>query len=68
MDNLSAGVVIVDPMTRVIESANPAAAGLLGLPTEQIVGRVCHRFMCPAEEGACPIMDKGSVNSGMKEA
>lgn len=59
MDSLSAGVVIVDARTRVIEHVNPAAARLLGGPVEQIVGQVCHRFICPAEHGCCPMIDLG---------
>ena len=57
MNSLSVGVVIVDPETHVIERVNAAAANLIGAPEEHIVGKVCHRFMCPAIEGGCPITD-----------
>ena len=30
---------------------------MIGAPKEQIIGRVCHKFICPAEEGRCPITD-----------
>ncbi|MBW2711866.1 MAG: response regulator, partial [Deltaproteobacteria bacterium] len=38
---------------------NPFAARLLALPKEQIIGSRCYRFICPSEEGACPVTDQG---------
>jgi PAS domain S-box-containing protein len=58
MDNLPAGVMIVDADSHIIESINPAAAAMFGTPGDQIVGRLCHQFLCPAELGACPVTDK----------
>jgi len=58
LNRIGAGVVIVDPRTRVIEWANPTAATLFGAPAEQIVGQLCHCFLCPAEQGNCPILDQ----------
>jgi len=59
MDNLSAGVMIIDAGTHVIERVNPWAARLIGAPAEEIVGRVCHGFVCPARAGSCPLTDCG---------
>ena len=59
MANLSAGIVIIDPVTRIIESVNPYTAALFGTPEDRIVGRRCHSFLCPAEENACPVCDLG---------
>jgi PAS domain S-box-containing protein len=59
LDNISAGIIIVDAGTHVIEHANPMAAKLFGAPIDQITGRVCHRFLCPAEKNCCPITDLG---------
>ena len=59
LDKLPVGVFIVDPETRVIEYINQSVAALFGAPQDQIVGRVCHQFLCPAEVGACPICDLG---------
>ncbi len=59
VDGIDAGVVIIDPVTHVIESVNPYAARLFGAPAERITGLVCHRFLCPAETGCCPITDRG---------
>jgi len=32
---------------------------MVGSPREQILGSPCHRYICPAEEGECPITDLG---------
>ena len=59
--NLPAGVVIIDPVTRVIERVNEHAAALFGSPVESIVGNRCHQFLCPAQENACPVCDLGQT-------
>jgi len=60
LDRIGAGVVIVDPRTRLIEWANPTASALFGVPVDAIVGQRCHCFLCPAEEGNCPVLDQGN--------
>ena len=57
--NLPAGVMIVDPMTRMIENVNKTAAVMFGAEPEEIVRHRCHLFLCPASEGACPVCDLG---------
>lgn len=57
LQNLSAGVVIIDSSTHVIERINPAAQEFFGASADEVVGRRCHQFLCPAQEGACPITD-----------
>jgi len=59
LDNLPAGVVIVDPVTRVIERVNDHVASLFGAPVEHLVGQRCHLLLCPTCEGACPVCDMG---------
>jgi len=51
------GVVIVDSETHEIVDVNHLAAEMIGLPKDQIIGKVCHKFICPAEIGKCPISD-----------
>ena len=60
MENLPMGVFIVDPVTRLVEEVNQQAADWFGAPKEQIIGRRCHAFVCPAAEHACPVCDLGS--------
>ncbi len=59
LQNLQAGIMIIDPETHVIVEVNPAAATLIGAPIEEITGKVCHDFVCPNARGACPVTDKG---------
>ena len=64
MDNLPAGVVIVDPVTRCIERVNDYVAILFGTSSDQLVGQRCHSVLCPVSEGACPVCDlEGSVDN-----
>lgn len=55
------GVMVVDVETRSILDVNPEAATLIGLPSEDIVGRACQDFLCRNETGGCPILDLGGT-------
>lgn len=57
LDSVQAGVVIIDPDNRNIVDANPAALSMLGLPKDQVLNKICHGFICPAETGKCPVLD-----------
>ena len=57
MDSLIAGIVIIDQETHEIIDVNSTAAEMIGRPREQIIGNTCHKFICPAEMGKCPISD-----------
>jgi PAS domain S-box-containing protein len=59
LDNIAAGIVIVDAQTHVIERVNATAAGLMGLLPEEIVGRPCHALMCTRDQDHCPVTDLG---------
>jgi len=56
-DFMQTGVMIVDAETHRIVDVNPVVVRLFGAPREEIVGNLCHKFICPAEEGKCPITD-----------
>jgi diguanylate cyclase (GGDEF)-like protein/PAS domain S-box-containing protein len=56
-ESIQAGVLIIDPETHVIVDLNPAALKLIGAPKEKIVDSICHKYICPAETGKCPITD-----------
>ena len=58
---LPAGVCILDARTKEILDINPAAVNMAGGSRDEIVGKVCHLFICPAEEGKCPITDCGQT-------
>jgi two-component system cell cycle sensor histidine kinase/response regulator CckA len=59
LDSIQAGIVCINAETHTIVDANPAAIEMIGAPKEQIIGHVCHKFICPAEKGKCPITDFG---------
>ena len=57
LDTIMAGVVVIDADTRIIVDINRYAADLIGLPVENIIGHECHKFICSAERGKCPVID-----------
>ncbi len=59
--NLPVGVVLIDPLTRQIEQANDHISELFGADKELLLGHRCHRFLCPADEGSCPVCDLGKT-------
>ena len=61
LNSILTGVVIIDAETHVIVDANPLATKIIGLPKEEIIGKVCHKFICPAEKDRCPISDLGQT-------
>lgn len=57
IENMAFGIVIIDPGTRKIELVNTYASHLIGDTKENIVGRKCHRYICPAYENNCPVCE-----------
>jgi PAS domain S-box-containing protein len=51
------GIVIIDAKTHTILEANPKALEMIGGTSESVFGSVCHCFICPAEQGRCPVTD-----------
>ncbi len=58
-ESMQPGILIIDSETHRIADINSSAAQMIGLPRDKIVGSICHRFICPREEGKCPITDQG---------
>ncbi len=61
LESILTGVLIIDADSHRIIDINPIAEAMIGLPKEDIVGNVCHKFVCPAERGRCPITDLGRM-------
>ncbi len=57
LEAVQAGIVIIDPETHRIVDVNTLAARMINAPKDQIIGSVCHNYICPAEVGKCPISD-----------
>ena len=56
--NIECGIVIVDAKTREILDINPVAERLYGGDKGAVVGQLCHSFICPIEQGDCPVLDR----------
>ena len=56
-DHVQAGIILIDPRTHTIVSANRLAAKMCATTPEQMEGVVCHEFVCPSARGSCPITD-----------
>ena len=61
LDILPVGIIAVDAADHRILEINAFAARLSGRNGEEVVGRVCHGFICPAEVCRCPITDLGGT-------
>ena len=61
IESVQAGIVLVDPVTHKIVDVNTTGAHLFEASKDVIIGSVCHRFICPAEVGRCPITDLGQT-------
>ncbi|MCE5213848.1 MAG: PAS domain S-box protein [Methanobacterium sp.] len=54
---IQTGIIVVDVETRKIVDLNDIAAELIGTSKDEIIGKTCHQFICPAEEDQCPILN-----------
>jgi CheY-like chemotaxis protein len=55
------GMMVVGKDRR-IRQINCAALNMMGFESEdEIVGRVCHETICPAQSGSCPVLDLGLI-------
>jgi PAS domain S-box-containing protein len=55
------GILLIEATSHKIVDVNPVAIKTIGRSKEEIVGNICHRFICPAEVGKCPISDLGQT-------
>ncbi len=60
MDTVHVGIIIIDALEHLIIEVNSEAQRMIGLAEEDIVGKICHEFICTALEGQCPISDLGN--------
>jgi len=61
LENVQTGIVIIDAQDHRIVDVNRNAIQLIGVSKEKIIGSVCHKYICPAEQGNCPISDLGQT-------
>jgi len=59
LDSLELGIVVVG-YDRRIRQVNRAALEMMDRTSaDELIGHKCHEFICPAEEGLCPVLDLG---------
>jgi PAS domain S-box-containing protein len=58
-DSIPVGIVTIDKQTHRILNVNKKATEMIAAGTDEICGRVCHDFICPADVGKCPVTDLG---------
>ena len=61
MAAIQAGVIVIDVEKHTITDINMAAANLIGVKREEIIGKECHQYICPAEKGKCPITNLNQI-------
>ncbi|AGB02769.1 PAS domain S-box protein [Methanoregula formicica] len=56
-ERIQTAILIVDPAAHEIVDANPLMESLTGLTKDQMLGKGCQGFVCPAKCGECPVTD-----------
>jgi len=57
LDSLFLGAVIIDPHRHRVVYVNREAAVIMNREPADMIGRVCHEYICLAAVGKCPITD-----------
>ena len=56
-EHVPAGIFVVDEKSHEIIAVNPEGERLTGNTAKEMIGHSCHKYICPAEKGKCPISD-----------
>ncbi|MEN6372701.1 MAG: ATP-binding protein [Armatimonadota bacterium] len=67
LNSIQTAVITIDAETHRIVDVNPAAVEMIQTPIESIIGSECHKFICPAEKGKCPVTDLGHTIDRLSE-
>ncbi|HDP79506.1 MAG TPA: PAS domain S-box protein, partial [Spirochaetes bacterium] len=59
LNSQDVGVVIIEEASHKILFINRKALALFGAPEEEVLGKVCHNYLCNTQRGQCPITDLG---------
>lgn len=59
--SMQLGIVVIDAESHTILDINEKGLEMIGGTRETVLGSLCHRFICPAEQGRCPITDLGQT-------
>jgi two-component system cell cycle sensor histidine kinase/response regulator CckA len=58
LDSINCGVMVVDREELRIVDVNATGAELFERQRHDIIGKVCHRLVCPNDMGNCPVTDQ----------
>lgn len=58
-EHVQSGIFLIDSGSHTIVNANRMATEMCGVTKEQMIGKACHRYICPAAACNCPITDCG---------
>lgn len=61
MNTVQAGIATIREKDHVIVDVNQCALDMIGTSREEVVGKICYSYICPAEVGKCPITDLGQT-------
>jgi PAS domain S-box-containing protein len=56
-ERIQTAIMVIDPEAHRIVDANPLMESLTGLSRDQMLGKGCQEFVCPAKCGECPVTD-----------
>ena len=60
IEDMPIGFMLID-CNRKIRDINKSAADMIGREKEEILGKVCHEFVCPMAQNDCPVYDHGKT-------
>ena len=60
-NNDPSGIMLINAKTRVITDINESGLKMIGRAKEDVIGKICHQFVCAAEKKSCPICDLGQT-------
>ncbi|MFH0736145.1 MAG: ATP-binding protein [bacterium] len=59
LDSIHTGIVIIDAETHTIIEVNEYTTKMFGVSKDEMIGKLCHQYICPVNQGDCPITDLG---------
>lgn len=62
LDTIPTGILIADAENHEIVYMNPTASDMIGVDPHQMIGKKCHRVLCPGQEGICPMDEMDGID------
>lgn len=59
LESIDVGIIIIDPLSKTIESTNKFAESLIGNTSENIIGKKCSQIICSQNSNDCSDIDNG---------